>query len=208
MLKSRTTAELMNEIGCEEGYLYAILAQLKISRKSDYTFTDQDLNQIESVHKNQSKSTLRLSGSPQSQGLTEQAPSSVQDDRPIRKPILRNIQEQYSGAASAELASRKQVLSDRLNRAREDRFQEGVLEELAGEYGRIDGILSVRQGVLGQQQLEQDDYELYRENFVEGEGFLDGTAQKTYTEMPTAPKSTKLEEAQAAIVGIKNWSIT
>jgi hypothetical protein len=204
----KTIAQLSQAIKAPEGALYAIALRLNFSAESGEELLPQQIRDIKSAYENQSKGAPRLSGSSQSQGLAEQAPSSVQDDRPIRKPILKNIQEQYSGAASAELASRKQVLSDRLNRARDDKFQEGVLEELAGEDARIDGILTVRQGLLGKQQLEQDEYESYREKFVEGEGFLDGTAQKTYTEMPIAPARTRTKEAREAINAIKNWSIT
>jgi hypothetical protein len=204
----KTIAQLSQAIKAPEGALYAIAMQLEISAESGEQLLPQQIRDIKSAYENQAKAAPRLAGSSPSQGLTEQAPSSVQDDRPIRKPIVKDVQRQYSGAASAELASRKQVFSDRLNRARDDKFQEGVLEELTGEYARIDGILSVRQGVLGKQQAEQDEYELYREKIVEGEGFLDGTAQKTYTEMPIAPKLTRSKEAQEAIDAIKNWSIT
>ena len=87
--------------------------------------------------------------------------------------ILRNIQEQYSGAARAELASRKKVLNDRLTNAQVNNFQAGVLEELVGESARIDGVMSVRQGLLSKQQAEQEEYEQHFESIVEGDDCLD-----------------------------------
>lgn len=204
----KTIAQLSRAIRASEGALCAIALKLEFSAESGEELSPEQITAIKSAYENQSKAAPRLGGSSQSQsqGLAEQTASPVQTDRPSRKPILRDVQRQYSGAAGAEIASRKQVLSDRLNGVRDDKFQEGVLEELVGEYARIDGMLTVRQGLLGKQQAEQDDYESYRENLVEGEGFLDGSAQKVYAEMPIAPELTRTKEAREAINAIKNWS--
>lgn len=205
----KTIKQLAQYMKAPEGALYAIAMQLSISAESGEQLLQQQIRDIKSAYENQSKSAPQLSGSSQSQGLAEQTASSVQEDRRPR-PILRNVQERYSGAAKAELESRKQVLDDRLENAQVNGFQEGVLEELAGADARLNGILSVRNGLLAKQQEEQQEYDDYLAGIVEGGDFLDRfpQAQESYATMSVAPKSTKAQEALDAIAGIKNWSPT
>lgn len=198
MFKSRTIAELISEIGCDEGYLYAILAQLKISRKSDYTFTDQDLSQIKSVHENQLRSAPRLGGSSQpngsqAQGLAEQAASAPAT---TQKPILKKAQERYSGAVQARDIYRQEIAVERLEEAQRRGQHTGALNAIVENTSMLDAEVAVataiRTGEL--EGLARLDETIAKT--LESADFLDRftSTQQSYAERPIAPICNKARE--------------
>jgi hypothetical protein len=102
--------------------------------------------------------------------LTDQEISTIEEL--INKPILKQTQ-RYFDTRDASLQQKKDIAIERLQAAEENGFRDGVLQAFVYEISRLEGIMTMRNGVRERGIANPEELKDYAKSLLLGDDCLD-----------------------------------
>jgi hypothetical protein len=102
--------------------------------------------------------------------LTDQEISTIEEL--INKPIFKQTQRHFD-TTDASLQQKKDIAIEQLQAAKAQGFREGVLQELVQEISRLEGIMTMRNGVRERGIANPEELKDYAKSLLLGDDCLD-----------------------------------